>query len=40
MIIETENTKAFVSVRPSTYFLIKKVFLALGQKNETSLHRN
>ena len=28
-----------VSVRPSTYFLIKKVFLALGQKNETSLHR-
>jgi hypothetical protein len=29
----------WVSVRPSTYFLIKKVFLALGQKNETSLHR-
>ena len=30
---------ANVSVCPSTYFLIKKVFLALGQKNETSLHR-
>ena len=28
-----------VSVRPSTYFLIKKVFLALGQKDETGLHR-
>ena len=28
-----------VSVCLSTYFLIKTVFLALGQKNETSLHR-
>ena len=28
-----------VSVCLSTYFLIKKVFLALGQKDETSLHR-
>ena len=29
----------FVSVCLSTYFLIKAVFLALGQKNETNLHR-
>jgi hypothetical protein len=28
-----------VSVCPSTYFLIKKVFLALRQKDETGLHR-
>jgi hypothetical protein len=28
-----------VSVCLSTYFLIKKVFLALGQKDETGLHR-
>ena len=28
-----------VSVCLSTYFLIKTVFLALGQKNETILHR-
>jgi len=31
--------RRLVSVCLSTYFLIKKVFLALGQKNETSLHR-
>ena len=28
-----------VSVCLSTYFLIKKVFLALRQKDETGLHR-
>jgi len=32
-------SKSFVSVCLSTYFLIKTVFLALGQKNETSLRR-
>ena len=34
-----EDLETLVSVCLSTYFLIKKVFLALGQKNETSLHR-
>jgi hypothetical protein len=36
---EISFNKYFVSVCLSTYFLIKTVFLALGQKNETSLHR-
>ena len=31
--------RLFVFVCLSTYFLIKKVFLALRQKNETGLHR-
>jgi hypothetical protein len=32
-------TNVSVSVRLSAYFLLKKVFLALRQKDETSLYR-
>ena len=36
---EIQSGKRIVSVCPSTYFLIIKVFLALGQKDETSLYK-
>ena len=38
-VLKKGNGTYLVSVCLSTYFLIKTVFLALGQKNETSLHR-